>query len=198
MHTTTASDDASAAAPRSQPGQLTDGTRAGGHGTETRPTRILTVCLGNVCRSPAAAAMIRDAAQAAGTAVVVDSAGTSVATPGRPANRRMRRAAARVGVTVTSRTRQVQAADLHDHDLVVAMDQRNLVDLLALRAEHGGTATIRLLRSFDPDATTPDIPDPFRAPPSFHDSVLACMSGAMDGIVAWAAGQDVATASRAA
>ncbi len=181
-----------------QPHTTADTQTAGAEAATARPPRVLTVCLGNVCRSPAAAAMLRESAAAAGATIEVDSAGTSVASPGRPANRRMRRAAARAGLAITSRTRQVCPDDLYDFDLIVAMDRRNLADLVALRAAHGGTATIRMLRTFDPHASTTEVPDPFRAPPSFHDSVLACMAGAMDGIVAWTTGQELATTSRAA
>lgn len=149
--------------------------------------RILTVCLGNVCRSPAAEALLGEAAARSDVPMEVESAGTSVANPGRRANRRMRRAASRIGVTVNSRTRQVRPDDLQHFDLVVAMDRSNLADLVAMRAAHGGRAEIRLLRSFDPSATTLEVPDPFRAPPSFHDSVLASMTRSIDGVVAWAA-----------
>ncbi|HKJ54605.1 MAG TPA: hypothetical protein VJ978_01330 [Nitriliruptoraceae bacterium] len=165
----------------------TDGATGDGTADDGPAARILTVCLGNVCRSPAAEALLGEAAARSDVPIEVESAGTSVATPGRRANRRMRRAASRIGVTVNSRTRQVRPDDLQHFDLVVAMDRRNLADLVAMRAEHGGRAEIRLLRSFDPSATTLEVPDPFRAPPSFHDSVLACMTGSIDGVVAWAA-----------
>jgi len=170
----------------------------GGTADDGPAARILTVCLGNVCRSPAAEALLGEAAARSDVPIEVESAGTSVATPGRRANRRMRRAASRIGVTVNSRTRQVRPDDLQHFDLVVAMDRRNLADLVAMRAEHGGRAEIRLLRSFDPSATTLEVPDPFRAPPSFHDSVLACMTGSIDGVVAWAADRDSSPAARAA
>ena len=159
--------------------ETTDDPRVG-------PVRILAVCLGNVCRSPAAEALIHRAAATRGVSVEVDSAGTSVRRPGRPANRRMRRAAARWDLELASRTRELVAGDLDDFDLVVVMDSHNLAAVAAMKATHGGRAQVRLLRSFDRAATGSDVPDPFRAPVAFHASVLAGMAPAIEGVVEWA------------
>lgn len=165
--------------------RVTEAGQAAGNAPRL-PVRILAVCLGNVCRSPAAEALIRRAAATEGVPVEVESAGTSVRRGGRPANRRMRRAAARWDLELTSRTRELVADDLDAFDLVVVMDSHNLAAVAAMKADHGGRALVRLLRSFDLAATGSDVPDPFRAPVAFHASVLAGMAPAVDGVVEWA------------
>ena len=178
------------------PGPAPQGTPEADDAPPSAPVRILAVCLGNVCRSPAAEAMIRAEAATAGVPVEVDSAGTTVPRPGRRANRRMRRAAAGRGLELTSRTRELVADDLDAFDLVVVMDTHNLAAVAALKATHRGRATVRLLRDFDPGATGREIPDPFRAPLAFHESVLGAMAPAVRGVVAWA--DDARSSSTAA
>lgn len=151
-------------------------------------TRILTVCLGNICRSPVAEAAIREAAEAAGVDVEVDSAGTGAWHVGNPPDERMRAAGTAAGLQVGGRARQVDPADLVDHDLVVAMDATNLADLHALADQHGARATLRLFRSFDPDTGHDDldVPDPYYGGPDGFTKVVDMMRPAAAGVVAWA------------
>ncbi|NND83596.1 MAG: low molecular weight phosphotyrosine protein phosphatase [Acidimicrobiia bacterium] len=122
-------------------------------------TRILTVCLGNICRSPTAEAAIREAAGEMDVDVDVDSAGTGNWHVGGPSDPRMRRAAAKKGLTIESVARQVSADDFRSFDLIVAMDRRNLEDLEAL-APADGTAEVRLFRDYDPSGPG-EVPDPY-------------------------------------
>ena len=123
--------------------------------------RILTVCLGNICRSPTAQAAILEAADAAGVDVEVDSAGTGDWHIGELPDQRMRSAAARAGLHLDSRGRQVEAADLADYDLVLAMDRDNLRVLESLRNDDT-TARVELFRSWDPEAGGDlEVPDPY-------------------------------------
>lgn len=122
-------------------------------------TRILAVCLGNICRSPTAEAAIREAASEMDVDVDVDSAGTGNWHVGEPSDPRMRRAAAKKGLAIESTARQVTADDFRTFDLIVAMDRRNLEDLEAI-APPGTTAGLRLFRDFDPDGPG-EVPDPY-------------------------------------
>lgn len=122
-------------------------------------TRILAVCLGNICRSPAAEAAIREAATDMEVDVVVDSAGTGNWHVGKPADPRMRHAASRSGLEIDSLARQISSRDFFDFDLILAMDRRNLEDLLAM-APAGSSAEIRLFRDHDPNGPG-EVPDPF-------------------------------------
>ena len=93
-----------------------------------RPTRVLFVCLGNICRSPAAEAVFLDLLDQQGRShhFEVDSAGTGGWHVGCLADARMRNAAARRGLQLTSRARQLEPEDLHRFDLIVTMDRHNL------------------------------------------------------------------------
>jgi protein-tyrosine phosphatase len=96
--------------------------------------RILFVCLGNICRSPAAEAVFAARARDAGLRVATDSAGTSGWHVGEPPYGPMIAAAARRGYDLSAlRARQVSADDFAAFDLVLAMDRSNLADLAALR-----------------------------------------------------------------
>jgi protein-tyrosine phosphatase len=121
------------------------------HSTDGRPARLLTVCLGNICRSPAAEAALREAAAELGLPLEVDSAGTGDWHLGEPPNERMREAAADAGLALTGRARQVDAELLAWADLVLVMDRRNLADVQELAARSSVTTPITLFRTFDPE-----------------------------------------------
>lgn len=148
-------------------------------------TSVLTVCLGNICRSPVAEAAIVEAVRHAGEAIEVDSAGTAAWHIGKPPDPRMVAAGSRAGLTVDGQARQVVAQDLEDFDLVVAMDHDNLQVLQDLAATHDGTTTIRLFRSFDPDADGDEVPDPYYGGDQGFDDVVAMVRPAAVGVVQW-------------
>lgn len=101
-------------------------------------TRVLFVCLGNICRSPAAEAVFRKMAAARGLDAVADSAGTGGWHAGEAPDPRMQKAAARRGYDLSAlRARQVTPADFAAFDLVLAMDRANLRDLEAIRPSGG-------------------------------------------------------------
>lgn len=128
----------------------------------TVPTmRILTVCLGNICRSPTAQAAIEEAAADAGIDVEVDSAGTGDWHIGELPDERMREAAGNAGLDLTSRARQVEPKDLSAFDLVLPMDRDNLAVLEGMRSDDT-VARIELFRSWDPSADGDlEVPDPY-------------------------------------
>jgi protein-tyrosine phosphatase len=137
------------------------------------PVRVLFVCLGNICRSPAAeAAFLHVVAEAGREAeFVVDSAGTGAWHTGEPADARMRHAAARRGMEVRSIARQVTRDDFDQFDWILAMDASNRDDLrrMAPAARHD---RIRLFRDLDPDAPGEDVPDPYYGSAADFDEVL--------------------------
>ncbi|MFR9524494.1 MAG: low molecular weight protein-tyrosine-phosphatase [Rikenellaceae bacterium] len=93
--------------------------------------KILFVCLGNICRSPAADGVLRSMAAAAGVAdkFTIDSAGTYAGHAGELPDSRMRSAAARRGYSLTHRSRPVAMDDFFEFDRIIAMDDRNFEDL---------------------------------------------------------------------
>jgi protein-tyrosine phosphatase len=125
-------------------------------------TRILFVCLGNICRSPSAQAVFEDllAIRNLDTDVIVESAGTSGYHVGEPPCPRMQRAARGRGIDMSHiRARQVSPEDFRRFDYIFAMDRSNLDDLLWMApAEHHHK--ISLFLSHAPDLG-PDVPDPY-------------------------------------
>ncbi|MGD2116223.1 MAG: low molecular weight protein-tyrosine-phosphatase, partial [Acidobacteriota bacterium] len=93
--------------------------------------RVLFVCLGNICRSPTAEAVMRSLIAERGLdgRVEVDSAGTIAYHAGDGADERMQRAAAERGYALESIARQVEPEDFERADLIVAMDRSNVEDL---------------------------------------------------------------------
>ena len=141
-----------------------------------RPYRVLTVCLGNICRSPTAEAALREAAAERGLDLEVRSAGTGDWHVGAPPNPPMVAAAAQVGLTVDGAGAQVTPDDLAWADLVVAMDRHNLADLRRMADLAGVDTPIRRFREFDPEVGADlDVPDPYGGPADgFAEVVTIC------------------------
>lgn len=122
--------------------------------------RVLFVCLGNICRSPAAEGVFRAMAAQAGVDCTVDSAGTSNWHLGNPPYGPMIDNANVRGVDLTAlRARQFQTADFAAFDLIIAMDRANQIDIEAMRPQ-GNETPVRLFLSFVQDSTV-DVPDPY-------------------------------------
>ena len=94
--------------------------------------RVLFVCLGNICRSPAAQGIFESvvAARGASDRFEADSAGIYSGHQGQLPDRRMRSAAAERGYDLVHRARPVSSMDFLDFDLVIAMDDENYEDLI--------------------------------------------------------------------
>lgn len=133
--------------------------------------RVLFVCLGNICRSPTAEAVMRGLVEERGLSdtIEIDSAGTGDWHVGKSADPRAIEAAAARGVELTSRARQVGAADFGDFDLIVAMDRSNHGNLVALAG--GDESKLRLLREYGGDADL-DVPDPYYGGEDGFEEVL--------------------------
>ncbi|NNU79951.1 low molecular weight phosphotyrosine protein phosphatase [Halovulum dunhuangense] len=123
-------------------------------------TRVLFVCLGNICRSPTAEAVFRTRASATGLAAQADSAGTGDWHVGDPPYGPMQQAAREAGYEMSDlRARQVSAEDFHRFDLILAMDEKNLADLERIRPV-GARARLALFLEHAPDLGR-SVPDPY-------------------------------------
>jgi len=122
--------------------------------------RILFVCLGNICRSPTAEAVMLGLIEEEGLGgqVRVDSAGTGNWHVGKRADPRAIATAASRGVELTSRARQVTGSDFDEFELIIAMDRSNFEDLVEMPGSDPGK--VKLLREYAGDADT-DVPDPY-------------------------------------
>lgn len=136
------------------------------------PTRLLFVCLGNICRSPTAEAVMRALVTERGLdgEIEVDSAGTGGWHAGQPPDPRASAAARARGVALAGVARQITAADFRDFDLLLAMDDENLAELR--RVAPAGTAyKIRKLAAVD-------VPDPYYAGDEGFEIVLDLVADA--------------------
>jgi protein-tyrosine phosphatase len=137
------------------------------------------VCLGNICRSPTAEAVLRRKLEIAGLAdrIEVDSAGTGSWHIGSPPDERSQRHAARRGYDLAAlRARQVSRDDFHRFDLILAMDHDNLSDLQRLAPQGPSRAEVRL---FGEQA----VPDPYAGGAAGFEQVLDLVETTCDGWV---------------
>lgn len=121
------------------------------------------MCLGNICRSPAAHAIFEHIIKENGLdeVVEVDSAGTYGGHRGELPDRRMRNAALYRGYALTHRARTVSAMDFLDFDMIVAMDDQNYEDLMHLAPSVEATHKVRKMASFLKRTPMSYIPDPY-------------------------------------
>lgn len=125
---------------------------------------VLTLCLGNICRSPVAEELVRRELAAAGVQAVVDSAGTGDWHVGRPADPRSREVARKHGLELGGRARQLAMADFYEQDIILAMDAQNLADARRMLPPNSQTR-LKLMRDYDPEAPGADVPDPYYGGP---------------------------------
>jgi protein-tyrosine phosphatase len=143
------------------------------------------VCLGNICRSPTAEAMLRLKLHDAGLddRIEVDSAGTADYHVDSPPDRRAVAHGERRGLRMQHlRGRQVERADFERFDFILAMDEDNLADLQRLRPP-GSRAEVALLMSYAPRAGSRIVPDPYYGGADGFEAVLDLTAAAADGFI---------------
>ena len=125
--------------------------------------KVLFVCLGNICRSPAAQGIFEHVINEKGMQdyFEVDSAGTYSGHRGEMPDRRMRNAAMYRGYALTHRARPVSGLDFLDFDLIVAMDDQNYEDLMHLAPSVEDTHKIKRMASYLTTHKISYIPDPY-------------------------------------
>jgi protein-tyrosine phosphatase len=151
--------------------------------------RICLVCLGNICRSPMAAAVLRRRLEDAGFAgdVTVESAGTGRWHVGGPADPRTLAALMGRGLSAEDhRARQFIQASFADYDLVLALDRDNLAELHRLAPDDASRDKIQMLRAYDPRALASgdlDVHDPYYGDDHGFTRALDEIVPAVDGLV---------------
>lgn len=138
----------------------------------TKPWKILFVCLGNICRSPAAEGIMKKYVEAEGLSdrIWVDSAGTCNYHTGQLADPRMLKAAHRRGYDLTSRARTITNRDLRDFHLIVAMDSENFRQVHLLTSD--AASHVKLLSDFLNEDWPKNVPDPYYGGDEGFDFVI--------------------------
>ena len=133
------------------------------HITKENPYKICFVCLGNICRSPTAEGVFQHLVNQRGlhSYFYIDSAGTSAYHIGEPANSKSQWVANQQGVKLHSKARRFVPSDLEEFDLILAMDSENFSNIRLLDKNGSYAEKIKMMREFEPQPDSPDVPDPY-------------------------------------
>lgn len=148
-------------------------------------TKVLFVCLGNICRSPTADGIFRKLVADAGLAaqVQVDSAGTAGWHIGRAPDARTVAAAKKRGYDLSDlRARQVSVQDFSEYDYILAMDKSNLRDLQDMRPL-GYQGHLGLFLGFGSLNGDQEVPDPYHGGSEGFELVLDLVEDAAQGLL---------------
>lgn len=149
--------------------------------------RILFVCLGNICRSPAAEGVMLRLLENKPDAGrwTVDSCGTGDYHIGELPDHRMREHARRRGLNLTHRCRQIRRDDFRDFDLIIGMDGKNIASLRRLAPDDAALEKIVEIASFfSADIPYDIVPDPYYSGPQAFETVLDLLEDACANIYA--------------
>ncbi|KAI9080148.1 hypothetical protein K1719_037826 [Acacia pycnantha] len=160
---------------------------------DTKPFSVLFVCLGNICRSPAAEGVFRHLVnkRALDSKFEIDSAGTINYHEGNEADPRMRAASKRRGIEITSISRPIQPSDFRDFDLILAMDKQNRENILEAFNRWKSRDTlpadahkkVKLMCSYCKKHDESEVPDPYYGGPQGFEKVLDLLEDACESLL---------------
>ncbi len=145
---------------------------------------VLFVCLGNICRSPSAEGVFRHLVESAGLSdsIAVDSAGTAAYHVGQPPDGRSQGAARLRGIDLSGqRARQVKIHDFERFDYILAMDDENFANLLAI-CPPNKAGKVHLFMDFAPGMSK-NVPDPYYGQGNGFETVLDMIEVAARGLL---------------
>ena len=148
---------------------------------------VLFVCLGNICRSPAAEAIFKSLIEKRGLTdgFIVDSAGTGSWHIGKKADSRMRIAAERRDINILSRARQITRKDFDEFNYILAMDDSNFRNIEDLKNRTVSTnfASIKKIQDFRSVFNEQEVPDPYFGGDEGFDHVLDILEDSVNGFL---------------
>jgi protein-tyrosine phosphatase len=149
-------------------------------------TKLLFVCLGNICRSPAAENIMNHLAAKSELAdsIECDSAGTANYHTGNPPDRRIQAAATNRNIPMTGSARQFTAADFTAFDLILAMDRQNYHNILALDPQGHYRDKVKMMCDFATHHPDKEVPDPYYGGADGFDYVIDLLTDACGGLLA--------------
>lgn len=144
-------------------------------------TKILMVCLGNICRSPLAEGILKS--KLTSENFIVDSAGTSNYHIGELPDSRSIEVAEKYGIDITNqRGRQFIVSDFDDFDLIYAMDSSNYNNIIKLAKNIDDQSKVKLILSELDDSDYVNVPDPYYGGHSGFEHVFQLLNDACDRI----------------
>ncbi len=152
-----------------------------------KKVRVLFVCLGNICRSPLGAAILKKKISENGmdSWVEVDSCGTSNYHIGDGADPRTIANATENGVPIEHCARQLVAEDLEEFDYIFAMDKSNYQNTMNLASNpESAKDKVKLMRTFDPHPNGGEVPDPYHGGAKGFQEVFEILDRSTDGFIA--------------
>ncbi|CAN0900468.1 Putative low molecular weight protein-tyrosine-phosphatase slr0328 [Linum grandiflorum] len=159
----------------------------------TKPFSVLFVCLGNICRSPAAEGVFRDIVVKKGldSKFNIDSAGTINYHEGNPADPRMRATSKKRGIEITSISRPIRASDFKDFDIILAMDRQNREDILGALERwkfreplpEDAHNKVKLMCSYCKKHEESEVPDPYYGGQQGFEKVLDLLEDACESLL---------------
>ena len=148
-------------------------------------TKVLFVCMGNICRSPTAEGVFRHVVESAGLSetITIDSAGTHNYHVGAEPDKRSQQAAALRGYDLSQlRGRQVNVQDFHEFDYILAMDADNLANLQRICPD-GLSHKVRLFLEHSKRFEQREVPDPYYGGGQGFEHVLDLIEDASAGLL---------------
>lgn len=148
--------------------------------------RVLFVCMGNICRSPAAEGVARHLCAKSPEApeILWDSAGTIGYHAGSPPDARMRAAARKRGIEVNGKARQLQPADFEEFDIIITMDEDNLREAKQIAPDQAARAKLIPMVAFSRLQPPPHrIPDPYYGGDAGFEEVLDLLGDACANLI---------------
>jgi protein-tyrosine phosphatase len=156
---------------------------------------VAMVCLGNICRSPMAAAVLANRAKTVTeVGINVSSSGTSGWHIGQGAHPTSKLVWEKAGYLHEHTASQFKVNDYFVNDYILVMDSSNYENVLSLAPSQEDATKVFYLRSFDPALSQIDplsgeyfkleVPDPYNEPEASYQGVLAMIESAVDGFIA--------------
>ena len=148
-------------------------------------TKILFVCLGNICRSACAEAVMKQVVAQRGLTAdfEIDSAGLISYHSGEKADPRMRQHAANRGINITSIARKITTADFSHFDYIIGMDDDNIRRLLDIAPDEQSQLKISKMSDYCRTYHVNSVPDPYYGGPKDFELVLDLLDDACSGLI---------------
>ena len=152
---------------------------------EQKNINLLFVCLGNICRSPAAEGIMKKMIEDEGieNKVFVDSAGTSNWNEGKTPDERMRAHGSQRGYDFCSTARTFKSSDFNSFDYILVMDNNNYMNVKKLAKSDEDISKIHMMTDFSNNFSNDHVPDPYYGGDDGFELVMDLLEDACKGLL---------------